>query len=550
MKHIRNLIFAILILAISSCGKVPDKIFLNGKIYTFDKDNTVAEAIAVSNDEIVDIGTSKDMKDKYSSAQQIDLKGATVVPGFIDCDGNLIEFAKNLPNIYLTKYKSFLELDSVLKVYTKKYDNNIWIKVMYLSDDEATIDSLLSLNKDKLDKIDSLHNIYVINNTEEVAVCNSAMLKTLKITDKTKQPANGEIEIDSKTGELTGFLFDDATDMINENLRVYSKEDMLMLVEKAANELTKYGIIEVHDRNVNRESISIFRQLIDANKFPIKMYAVLTSGDETFKEYLTKGIEENYKNKLTVRAVSLDYDGGFGFQDAAMFREYLNEPKIKIPYNSEKEIENTLKDAWDKNFQVDIKTVGDKAVNVALSTIEKVRSDKNSDNHRTILQSVEFVNENDYQKISSLKIIPSIKPETTLEDSKILPELISADNIKNHGQWQKLYQSAGMVITGSDFPFQQISPLLQMYYLTTRQYPIDTLLSQADNQRLSLQDALKSYTMYAAYSGFEEKLRGTLEKGKKADFVVLSDDILNINPVSLLKVKVIMTVIAGNQYLN
>ena len=155
MKHIRNLIFAILILAISSCGKVPDKIFLNGKIYTLDKDNTVAEAIAVSNDEIVDIGTSKDMKDKYSSAQQIDLKGATVVPGFIDCDGNLIEFAKNLPNIYLTKYKSFLELDSVLKVYTKKYDNNIWIKVMYLSDDEATIDSLLSLNKDKLDKIDS-----------------------------------------------------------------------------------------------------------------------------------------------------------------------------------------------------------------------------------------------------------------------------------------------------------------------------------------------------------------------------------------------------------
>lgn len=553
MKIIRYIFLLLTATVILSCGKAPDKVFINGKIYTLDSKNTVTEAIAVKDGEIVDLGTTKDIKDKYSSALQVDLNGAAVVPGFIDCDGNLIEFAKNLPNINLPKFNSRQELDSILKIYTKAYNENIWIKVTYLSPDDATVDSILSLSKNFLDKIDSTHNIYVVNSTDEVAICNSKMLNTLRITEKTKPPSNGDIEKDEKTGKLTGFLFDDATDLINENLRLYTKDEMLMLVEKAVNELTKYGIIEVHDRNVNKESIAIFRQLIDEDKFPVKMYAVLSSGDETFKEYLTKGIEENYKNKLTVRAVSLDYDGGFGFQDAAMFREYLNEPKIKIPYNSDKEIENTLNDAWDKNFQVDIKTVGDKAVNVTLSTIEKVLKEKNHTDHRTIMESIEFINGNDYQKITSLKVIPSVKPETTMEDSKILPQLISDDNLKNLGQWQKLFQSAGRIVTGSDFPFQQINPLIQMYYLTMRQFPIDTSVKSpdaSDTQKLSIIDALKSYTTYAAYSGFEEKIRGTLEKGKRADFVVLSDDMLNLNPAQLINVKILMTVIAGNQYKN
>ncbi len=553
MKIYRYLILFVLIIEFSSCSKMPDKIFINGRINTLDSKSTIVEAIAVKDGEIIDLGSTKDIKDKYAAAQQIDLKGAFVVPGFIDCDGNLIEFAKNLPNINLPKFNSRNELDSIVKIYSKNYNENIWIKVMYLSDDEATIDSILSLSKDYLDKIDSTHNLYVVNRTEEVAVCNSKILNTLKITENTKSPRNGEIEKDSKTGNLTGFLFDEATDLINENLRVYSKDDMLMLVEKAAHELTKYGIIEVHDRNVNRESISIFRQLIDNGKFPIKMYAVLSGGDEAYKEYLTKGIEENYKDKLTVRAVSMDYDGGFGFQDASMFREYKQEPKIKIPYNSEKEIENTLREAWDKSFQVNIKAVGDKAVNITLQSIEKVTSEKSNNNHRTILESAEFINENDYQKITSTKVIPSIKPETSLEDLKILPQIISEDNAKNLGQWQKMLNSAKCIITGSDFPFQQISPLIQMYYLTTRMFPIDTSVTNAslsDPQRLSILDALKSYTKFAAYSGFEENIRGSLEKGKKADFVVLSDDILNIEPKNLLKIKIIMTVISGIEYTN
>ncbi|HPS65347.1 MAG TPA: amidohydrolase family protein, partial [Ignavibacteria bacterium] len=188
-----------------------------------------------------------------------------------------------------------------------------------------------------------------------------------------------------------------------------------------------------------------------------------------------------------------------------------------------------------------------------LSTIEKVLKEKNHSDHRTILESIEFINGNDYQKISSSKVIPSVKPETTMEDSKILPQLISDDNLKNLGQWQKLFQSAGRIVTGSDFPFQQISPLIQMYYLTMRQFPIDTSVKTpdaSDTQRLSIMDALKSYTTYAAYSGFEEKIRGTLEKGKRADFVVLSDDMLNLNPAQLINVKILMTVIAGNQYKN
>jgi predicted amidohydrolase YtcJ len=322
---------------------------------------------------------------------------------------------------------------------------------------------------------------------------------------------------------------------------------MLNAVEAGSKELLKYGITEVQDRSVNKESISIFRELIDSGKFPIRIYCVLTGNDESFDQYINKGIEVNYKDKLSVRAVTIDYDGSVELQSAAMKDEYISEPKRKKPYTDDTIVENIMRKALDKNFQFTIKTVGDKAVNSALNIIEKVNREKNINDARLKLESIEFIQPGDINRIKELKIIPSLRPEACMYDIDVIPLKIPNSNTKNFALWNTLLQNAGMITTGTGFPFSHsINPFIQMYYLSQRQF-VDTVRKNipSENQKILLMDALKSYTIWAAYSGFEDSFKGSLEKGKFADMVVVSEDIFGNDAKILLRTKVLKTIING-----
>jgi predicted amidohydrolase YtcJ len=234
-------------------------------------------------------------------------------------------------------------------------------------------------------------------------------------------------------------------------------------------------------------------------------------------------------------------------QTASMRDDYKTEPKKTNPYCDEPTIENILRKALDKNFQFTIKTVGDKAVNNTLNIIEKISKEKKLDNPRIKFDGIEFVQSSDINRLKEFKIIPSIKPEACLYDIDVIPLKIPISNLKNFALWNTLLQNCGMITTSSGFPFSHsINPFVQIYYLTNRQF-LDTLRNDipSDNQKLSILDALKSYTIWPAYSGFEEDIKGSLEKGKFADMIVISDDIFNIDSKKLPNIKVLKTIIDG-----
>lgn len=509
-----------------------------------DNNNTIVEAVVVKEGKILETGTSKAITEKYGSGNVIDLKGAIVIPGLIDANGSLVDFSDNLNFVNLTSAKTTTDVKRILAEKIKTVQPGEWIGGYGWNEMNFSEDEFLKINKSILDEVAPNNNIYLINYLGNIVWVNSKLLSSIGIDKNTQSPGEGEIEKD-ENGELTGIFIDGAQQLIKEKLPEPSREEMRSKIERGAKELTKYGITEVHDRNIGEGGIEVFKELIDKGEFPIRMYAILTGNDKLFEDYLKKGPEINYKDKLTVRSVCLDYDGAFEIQDAAMKDDYKEEPKRKIPYSDEFEIEKVFRQAADKNFQFSVKTVGDRAFNGTINALEKVIKEKSLKDHRTVLSSVEFTEPSDINRLKDLKIVPSINPEKNLTDIPVIPEIINPDVSKKLGLWNSLLKSSGFILSGSDFPYNQINPFIQMYYLTSRQWTDTVLNVPAPEQKLTILEALKSYTIYPAFASFEENIKGSIEKDKFCDMVVISNDIFNVDPKKLLDTKVMMTIVNG-----
>lgn len=543
---IKAVIFLCLIITFASCGETPDVIYTNGKIYTMNSGNAVVEAVAIKDGKILEMGSSEEITGKYKSEEVIDLKGATVLPGFTDSEGSIIEFSKNLNYINLSYVKNIEDIKNLVIQKTKKTNEGEWIGGYGWSELNLPEEDMETMNKEMLDRIAPNYNVFLVNAGLNTVWVNSRLLRTLRIDKNTPSPPKGEIEKDAN-GEPTGLLYDEAVNLVKDSMPGMIKSQMITQVERGVKEILKYGITEVHDRTIGKQGLEVCRELIDGSRFPLKLYVVLSAEDSSFiYPYLNKGAEINYKDKLTIRAISLDYDGLFELQDAVMNDEFKDEPKRKIPYVTSGDIERVYSKAIDKNFQFSIKAVGDRAVDSALSIIEKVNKQKNPKDQRTILEYCEFVSPRDLSKIEELKIIPSIRPDICMNDLLIYSQMTNPDNGKKLGLWNSLLKSSGMITTGSDFPFHQINPFVQIYYLTTRQLT-DTVLTTIPNpdQKISLMDAVKSYTVWPAYASFEESTKGSIEPGKYADMIVISNDIFNSDSKALLDTKVLKTIING-----
>jgi predicted amidohydrolase YtcJ len=530
---------------LASCSKNPDVIYTNGKIYTLDKNNTIVEAIAVKEGKILATGKSKDLTDKYSSAKVVDLQGKTVVPGFIDAEGNLMEFSRNLDFVDLRGTKTVAEIIQKVTDKVNASKEGDWIGGFGWDDLALPPEEFQKIDHTTLDKISTKDYIYLVNARADIVWVNQKVLDAAKITKDTPNPENGEIEKNDK-GQPTGLLYDDAQELVMKILPQPTEQQVMTNVERGISELFKYGITEINDANMSEEILSLYKKMVDENKFPIRLYAMINGKGPLFEKYIKSG-PENYKDRIHVKCFELEYDGYFETQDAAMENDYFKDPKRKTPYNDEYDIKEMTKKAFDNNFQVSVKANGDRAVNSTLNAIEDVTKEVKPKAGRTRIEYAEFVTPADMQRIKQLEIIPSVRPEVSLVNKVILGDLIDPENAKNQGLWNTLWKQNGIIISGTDFPYHIINPLIQMYFLSTGM-TLDTATNRTINnsaQKLTVLDALKSFTVWSAYACFEENEKGTLEPGKLADMVVLSDDILTSDPKVLLTTQILKTIVRG-----
>lgn len=544
MNRIIWIVFLLTAVILSSCGKKADTVYVNGKIYTLDENNSVVEAVAVKEGIIVETGKSDEIVSKFSNADKIDLNGNVVLPAFTDVEGNLVEFSLNL-----FRYNSLIDLrtanniDQLVSLIVEKlpsYKEGDFVGAYGWNDELIEGPAIV---ESKLETLTSKYKFYILNVDNTIAWCNSNLIKVLEITSKTPNPKNGTIDR-YQDGEPTGFLFDSAVNLIKEKLPKFSESDMKTALESGAKELLKYGITRVFDRNVNQNAIDLLKKLADENKLNVAVNVILSQGDEAYKNYLSQGPIKNYKDKLKITTVTLDYDGAFEFKKAILSEPYKDSP-TPLPFSDAHTVEKTLREAIDKNFQFTIKVVGDKAISDVLSIIENVLAEEKPDDYRIILEYVEFIEQKDIERMKKLNIIPSIVPEICLYDCLNVDNLSSPNIVHRLGLWSDILNATGKMIIGSDFPYQTINPFVGIYYLVTRQLTDTNLVLPHQEQKLSLLNALRSYSVWPAYASYDENQRGTLEKGKIADMIVINKDIFSLPPDELLNTTVIKTIVGG-----
>ncbi|MCX7877765.1 MAG: amidohydrolase [Ignavibacteria bacterium] len=535
----------ILVFLFSSCGRKPEVIFINGKIYTLDKNNAIVEAIAVSDGKILALGKSSELTENYPSAKTIDLGGKTVIPGFIDAEGNLMEFSKQLSLIDLRNAKSLEEIKQLVRDRVKQSEPGEWIGGFGWDELKLTEKDLERLHHKILDSISTDHQIYLVNALGNTTWVNNRVLEIAKITKDTPDPEGGEIGFD-ENNQPTGLFYDMAQQIIIDLLPQPSEQQVMKNLERGIGELLKYGITELSDANVTEQGLNVYKKMTDEGKFPIRIYGIISGKGSLFEKYLSNG-PEDYKEKVIIKCAGLEFDGYFETQDAAMIDDYKSDPKRMTPYNDEYDIKEMVKRAFEKGFQVSVKTVGDRAVNQTLNAIESASREVKSPTDRIRLEYCEFVRPEDMQRIRQMRIIPSVRPEITLTNKLIASELIRNENLQNLGLWNTLFKQNNIIISGTDFPYHMINPLIQIYYLTTG-LSLDTAdnrISNNSSQKLSIIDAVKSFTVYSAYANFCDDIKGSLEKDKFADMIVLSEDIFTSDPSVLLNTKVLKTIIRG-----
>ena len=560
------LLTGIIFYSCSILNKEADLILTNGKIYTLDSNNSIVEAVAIKNGKIVATGNSEEILKKYQSTNIIDLEGKYGYPGFIDAHGHLLSYGNSLVNIDCNNVTSAEEIARLVAEKAKSmnpgdwivgrgWDQNLWAKKEFPTHhilNEAAPDNPVLLTRT------DGHAIWVNVNT---------MIKA-GITPDTKEPAGGKI-LKAKDGEPTGIFIDNAMDLIyrvKEDLSPEQKEEAII---SGVNKLIELGITEIHDMGINGDLINVYKKLIEEDKMLIRICVYISDVENTWNEYKQKPKDILGNGFLTVCGVKLFLDGALGSRGAALIEPYSDDKTDRgLTILSESDIQNITEDALKHDKQVAVHAIGDRANNIVLTAFEKALKNSSKKDSRLRVEHAQILHPDDIIKFSEYEIIPSVQPIHATSDMYWAESRLGSKRTKNSYLWKTFIDKGSKIPSGSDFPVEDPNIIENYYAAVTRKdkngapnswsehknlfsydkTDIDT--SNYSNgwyatEKMSRLDALKSFTEWAAYSVFQEKVKGTIEVGKYADLVVLSNDILELKDEDILSVKVLKTIVDG-----
>lgn len=521
-----------------------DIVFLNGNIYTLDERMPVAEGIAVKGEKIMAIGSNENVKPTIGKDTIVlDLKGKTIVPGFIDAHVHFFSYGSSLKELNFVGTKSILEILEIVKRNLQNYKPGDWI-TGHGWDHEDWEKKEFPTYKE-ISEIAPENPVYFTRVDGHAGWANRKAMEIAGITKETMDPPGGKI-IRDKNGEPTGVFIDSAQDLIERHIPEKSHEWKKDAIIKAQEECIKLGLTEVHEAGTSEEIISIYKELIKEGKLKIRIYAML-GGEKHFEKYKNKPPIIREGGKLTIRAVKLFMDGALGSRGAALFEPYSDDPENSgLLLMGEDKLYQITKSALKSGYQVCVHAIGDKANFLTLNAFERAIKETGSKNHRLRIEHAQVVRPEDMHRFSELGIIPSMQPTHATSDMYWAEKRLGLERAKGAYAWKSIMRKGAKVAGGSDFPVENPNPLWGFFAAITRfdhkGWPED---GWHPEEKMTREEALKCFTVNAAYSAFEENLKGILKPGMLADFVVLPKDIMTIQEMEILKTEVLMTVIGG-----
>lgn len=534
-----------------------DLMFVNGKIYTMDKDSTIAEGVLVKDNRIFKVGSSEEILSlKDDNTKVIDLEGKTMVPGFTDSHMHLVNYGYALMQVDLIGVTSIDEINERVAQYIKdkNIEKGIWVRGRGWNQDYFNGEKVFPTRYD-LDKISTDYPIVITRTCGHVAVANSKALELTGIKKGTPQIEGGHFDLD-EDGEPLGIFRENALGVLYGAIPSPTKEEIKEMITSAIEKMNRCGITSVGTDDLESlpgvayaEIIEAYLELKDEGNLNMRIYEqCLLPQIDRLKEFINKGYKTGWGDEyFKIGPLKLLLDGSLGARTAALNEPYEDDPTTSgIITATQQELDELVSFAHNNGTQVAIHGIGDKGMYMAFEAIEKALGENPKEDHRHGIVHCQITDEYLLNKFKELDAVAYIQPIFLDYDWKIVKDRVGDRREKTSYNWKTMVDLGVNIACGSDSPVDSFNVMYGIYEAVTRKdlqgNPEGGWLPE---QGLTVEEALIGYTTGGAYASFEEDIKGSIEEGKLADMVVLSQDIFEIDPESIKDVNVEMTIFDG-----
>ena len=528
-------------------SRTADLLLLNAHIVTMDRTQPTAQAMAIQEDRIVWVGRNVEAQRLYSGTSRIiDLRGATVLPGIIDAHTHLISLGESLLRLNLKDVATEEEVVERVKQEAAATAPNEWI--LGWGWDEGKWASHYPTNK-ALSEASPQNPVYLVGLHGFAAWANRKALQMAGVSKDTKDPENGKILRDEKTGEPTGILLNRAQELVGKQVPAMTLEQVKRGVELAAQECIRNGLTSVHEALVKPVQLQAFRELLGEGRLPLRVYVMLDGADQALvTQWLARGPEIDPRHQLTIRSFKLFADGALGSRGAALLQPYSDAPQTNgVITTPEAQVYQLTRTSLGRGFQVCTHAIGDAANRMVLDAYANaLKSVPQAHDLRLRIEHAQVLAPEDIPRFAKLGVIPSMQPTHCTSDMKWAETRLGPQRVKGAYAWRSLLNTGVHLPLSSDFPGETLNPFYGIYAAITRQDPAGNPPGGwYPEQRLTLDEALRGYTVEGAYAEFEENAKGSIEEGKLADLTVISQDITTLAPKEILSIRVLKTFVGG-----
>lgn len=482
--------------------------------------------------------------DNHHIDEVIDGEGKVMLPGLIDAHGHLLGLGANLLEVNLRDSKSAKHAASMVADYAFANTTQDWITGRGWNQ-ELWSDRAFPRAQD-LDNVVSDRPVFLTRVDGHAAWVNSKAMALAGITKDTQSPVGGEILKDSD-GNPTGVFIDNAAALIEAYLPSASSEIYEQQLHAAGEHLLANGVTAMHDAGVNREVYDFYLKEAVEGDLPVRIYAMISATDPDLKTLLANGPIRDKEDFLSIRSVKAYGDGALGSRGAALLSPYSDAPhQHGLLLTQPQDMTPLFTTVIGAGFQLNYHAIGDKANHVALNEFEKTFAAIGGSELRNRIEHAQVIAPEDLARFAELDVLPSMQPTHATSDKNMAEDRIGKDRMKGAYAWQTLLESGIPLPLGSDFPVELANPFYGLHAAVTRQdrdnQPVKGWYA---HEALTIEQAFKGFTLDAAYAGHMEDTLGTLTPGKWADFILVDQDIFNIDEKDIWKTQVQATYIAG-----
>jgi len=524
-----------------------DLVLLNGSVWTVNDVQPWAEAVAVKEGKILEVGTTTEIKNIVKGKERVvDLKGAFVIPGFIDSHTHFLDGGFVLSGIQLRDVKTREEFVSKIAEKAEEIEEGEWI---CNGDWNHQLFKMPELpRKEWIDNVTRKNPVCINRLDHHMVLVNSVALRIAGISKNTPSPSGGEIVKDTLSGEPTGILKDSAMDIVRSHIPEPPLKEKMKSARLALKHANESGVTSIHEM-ATAANFEVYQELFKQDNLTARLYVFIPISEvDLYAHWKLKASFGN--NFLKIGGLKGFVDGSLGSSTALFFKPYEDNPKNTGLLSSDMLPEGTIKKrlmkADEAGLQVAVHAIGDRANHIIIGLFEDIVDKNVVRDRRWRIEHAQHLLDEDIERMGKLNVIASVQPYHAIDDGCWVEKKLGTKRASKSYAYKSLFDKGVITVFGSDWTVAPLNPLTGIYAAVTRRtldgkYPEGWI----PEQKTSIMEAIKAYTLNGAYAEFSENVKGSIEKGKFADLVVLDRNLFEIPAEDMLRTQVLMTVFNG-----